>query len=201
MKKKRAPSRRGRALKLAAWLVILSLVSGALGVIRLLPEQALRQVWQRTGMTDAQVVHAEWGTTTDRPRRVYLCESGDYILMASANWSLLNGGWFASGDGIILDKNDPEQHYNHWMTSLDGMISGCAVGFVPVGEKVPELWLRFREGDRDALGQQAYYGEPVILQPRTIVPVKGGSCYLVQFRLPEPETEGIYTYPGIELVY
>lgn len=183
MRKKRTYTRRGRALCLAFWLTVLLLASGALGIVNLLPEQAMHRLWQTQGVSNAQIIHGTWriGTRNDL-ERIFLSQKEHSIMINVVRWGFI-GGWYPTSTSIVMPKDDPEKRHGSWISSEKDGYRICVVGFVPAGEKPPTVLVRFTDWSKDENGALQYLGEPVRFTPVADISSNGGRCFFEEMHI------------------
>lgn len=194
MSKARTYSRRGKALRRLALLLVLLVGSAALrigiGSYCVTPEQALRQMESRNGVSDLEVIHTEKSVGNPAGKRlIQICQSEEYIAFNMMEF------WYQSGWGsrnfYVMDLNDPKEH--RFLYMCEEMGTGEAwfylLGFVPEGEQAPTFRVGVYNEDAQQEDGSDRLLDIVTYTPAPTIQVQGGMLFFEQHTYSAPKAE------------
>ena len=193
MRKKRTYSRKGKALRSLALLLVLFACSAGLlisiGAYCVTPEQAMRQVEYQSGLSGLKIIHTE--QSKENPEGDYeilLCQGGEYIAFNMLEHSLTRG--WGSRNYQIITMNDPERRNLVYMCEDIGNREAwfCLMGFVPEGEEPPTFRIGIYNPDNQAEDGSDRLVDTVTYTPTPTIRVEGGMIFLEQHTYSAPET-------------
>lgn len=194
MSKKRTYSRRGRALRSLALLVVLLVCSGGLlisiGAYCVTPEQAMRRMEYQMGLKDLGIIRREKAVgNPEGEHEILICHGGEYLAFNLVEHSLTRG--WGSRSFQTLDMNDPERRNLVYMCEDIGNREAwfCLVGFVPEGEKAPTFRVGIYNPDNQEEDGSDRLLDAVTYTPTPTIRLEGGMVFLEQHVYSAPEME------------
>ena len=193
MRKKRTYSRRGKALRsLALLLVLVACSTGLLigiGVYCVTPEQAMRRMEYQNGLSGLNIIHTEQSKgNPEGEHEILLCMGGEYLVFNTVEHSLTRG--WGSRNYQTMDMSDPERRNLVYMCEDIGNREAwfCLVGFVPEGEEAPTFRVGIYNPDNEEEDGSDRLSDTVTYTPTPTIRVEGGMIFLEQHTYAVPET-------------
>ena len=197
MSKTRTYSRRGRALRRLALLLVLLAASAALrigiGSYCVTPEQALRRMESQNGVSGLEIIR-----TTDSvgnpggEKRILICHTEGYIALNLVKFTPMSG-WGSRAFYVLDTDNTDNPKDRNLLYMCEEMDTGeawfCLFGFVPEGEEPPTFRVGIYNEDARKEDGSDQLLNTVTYTPTPTIRVEGGMLFFEQHTYSAPKAE------------